>query len=152
MDRTGAGFGSPDPAPTYHPAGDAAGTGNITTLITGVLEDSSTLIKQHFAMLQAEVKQDVTRVTAGAKYLGVGAFVAAVGFFFVLAGVPPMIHYFFPQVPLWACWMSFGTVLLIAGAIGLLVGKSLMAKFNPVPEKTLNALSENASWLTKPQK
>ena len=153
MATTGAGVG-PDPAPTYHPAGaDASpGTGNMTSLIAGVLADSSSLIKQHFEMLQAEVKQDVTRVTSGAKYLGVGAFVAAVGFFFILVGVPYLINYLLPQVPLWACWMSFGTVLAIAGGIGLLVGKNLMAKFNPVPQKTLNAISENASWLTKPQK
>ena len=151
MDRTGGGVGSPDPAPTYHPAGadSTPGTGNITSLIAGILDDSSSLIRQHITMLQAEVKQDVGRVTSGAKYLGVGVFVAAVGFFFVLAGVPPMIYYFFPQVPLFACWMIFGTVLLVAGAIGLLVGKNLMAKFNPVPEKTINALSENVSWLTK---
>ena len=116
------------------------------------MADSTTLIKQHFEMLQAEVKQDVSRVTSGAKFLGVGAFVAAVGFFFILVGVPFCLNYFFPQVPLWACWMSFGTLLLVAGGIGLLVGKSLMAKFNPVPQKTLNAMSENASWLTKPQK
>ena len=148
MDRPSS---TADPSPTYHAAADAPAAGNISQLIAGVLEDSTTLIKQHLVMLQSEVKQDVTRTVSAGKYLGVGAFVAAVGFFFILMGVPFLLNTLFPQLPLWACWMSFGTVLLIAGAVGLVVGKNLMAKFNPLPEKTLNALSENMSWITKRQ-
>ncbi len=146
-----------DPAPTFHSAAEAAtaagaSAGNVATLLGGIIDDSTKLIKEHLVMLQAEVKQDLGKAASGAKYLGVGAFLALVGLFFILVGVPLALHHFFPKLPPWACFMLFGTVLLVAGLVGFLVGQSFMKKFNPLPQKTLNAISENVSWLTKPQK
>ncbi len=150
MDRSGPSPSSgPNPDPTFHPAADAAGAGSITKLISGILDDSTSLIRQQLVMLGAEVKEDVTRTVAAGKYLGVGVFLLLTGLFFVLLGVPPLLHHLFPDLPLWACWMIVGTVILVAGVIALLIGRSLLSKFNPLPDKTLNALSENMSWITK---
>lgn len=138
-----------DPDPTFHPAADPNAPGGITKLISGILDDSTTLIRQQLVMLQAEIKEDVSRTVTAGKYLGAGGFLLLAGLFFILLGVPHLLHYYFPDLPLWACWMIFGTVILAAGVVALLIGRSLLSKFNPLPDKTLNALSENMSWITK---
>ena len=135
------------PEPIHTAAADPP-AGSITKLIAGILDDSTTLFKQHVEMLQAEVKQDLGRAGSAAKYLGLGIFLVLLGLFFFLMGVPLLVHYLVPSLELWACWMIVGAALLVLGGVALVVGRSLMAKFNPVPHKTLNALSENAQWLT----
>ena len=37
--------------------------------------------------------------------------------------------------------------ILVVGIIGLFAGKRIFEKNNPLPDKTLNALEENLSWI-----
>lgn len=140
---------SANPSPTFHAA--AEGTSNIVGLLGGILDDATTLIKQQLTMASQEIKEDLGRTATGAKYLGLGAFLTGLGLLFILMGVPPLLMYL-TGWEAWVCWMLSGLVITIVGLIALGVGGRLMKKFNPIPQKSLNALSENVSWLTKPQK
>ena len=37
--------------------------------------------------------------------------------------------------------------MLVLGLIGLFAGRRIFQKNNPLPDKTLNALEENVSWI-----
>ena len=99
-------------------------------------------------MLRAEVKEDVRRTKDAAIYMGIGAGVAALGSLFVVIGLVYLLNWFAPGLPLFACWMIVGGVIVLGGGIAFLVGKRLFNSFNPLPDKTINALQENLSWIT----
>jgi len=124
---------------------------NVTRLVSGILDDAQKLIGQQMAMVRAEVREDVRRTLSAVKYLGIGVGVAAVGALFVVVGLVPLLHDLAPSLPYWACWMIVGAVFVGLGAAALLAGRSILKSFNPLPDKSLNALQENVSWITTPR-
>jgi len=122
----------------------------VTELVSGIADDAQRLIRQQYQMLRAEVREDIRRTKSGAKYLGLGAFGAFIGALFLLVALPLFLNWIF-YLPSFAGWAIIGGTLLILGAIALFVGKRMFEHFNPLPDKTLNALEENLSWITKHQ-
>src|SRR5262249_11004470 len=96
----------------------------------------------------AEVREDIRRTKSAIKYLGLGAIGVLVGALFLLVAAPLVLNWLF-NLPSFAGWAIIGGTLLILGAIALFVGKRAFDHFNPLPDKTLNALEENLSWITK---
>jgi len=124
---------------------------NATRLVSGILDDAGKLIRQQAALFRAEIREDVRRTLTAVKYLGVGIGVAAVGALFVIVGLVPLLHDLAPSLPMWACWMIIGFAFVALGTAALLVGRSILKSFNPLPDKSLNALQENVSWITTPR-
>ena len=118
----------------------------LTELISGITDDARLLIAQQYQMLRAEVREDVRRTKAAVTYMGFGAAAAAVGLLFLVVALPLLLNWAL-NLPEWAGWAIVGGVLLVAGIIGLLAGRRIFQKNNPLPDKTLNALEENLSWI-----
>lgn len=118
----------------------------MTELISGIADDARRLMAQQYQMLRAEVREDIRRTKSALAYMGFGAAATAVGLLFVIVALPLLISWGF-NLPEWAGWAIVGGVLLIVGIIGLLVGRNIFKKNNPLPDKTLNALEENLSWI-----
>ena len=119
----------------------------MTQLISGIAEDAQQLIRQQYQMLRAEIRQDIKRTTSAAKFLGVGAACFLIGILFLVVSFPLLLNWLF-ALPPWAGWMIIGGSMLTIGGIALYIGKRMFDKFNPLPDKTLNALEENISWMT----
>ena len=51
-----------------------------------------------------------------------------------------------------ASWGIIGGTVVVLGIIAAVVGGRILASYNPLPDKSFNALQENVSWITKPQK
>lgn len=143
---------SSDPGPG---AGTATATGDqpsLTDLVSGIVSDAQTLLRQQVVMLRSEFKEDMRRTKEAAKYIGLGATVAAVGgLFLVVSLVYLLLELTAPRLPEWACWAIVGGVLVGGGLIAMYVGKRIFESFNPLPDKTVNALQENVSWITNRQ-
>lgn len=122
----------------------------LTQLVSGIADDAQRLIQQQYLMLRAEIREDIKRTTAAMKYLGVGAACFVIGSVFFLISLPLLLNWLF-SMPSWAGWMIIACTMLVAGGIALYVGKRMFNKFNPLPDKTLNALEENFSWIAKPR-
>jgi hypothetical protein len=122
----------------------------VTELVSGIAEDAERLIRQQYQMLRAEIREDVRYTKTAIKYLGVGAIGALVGALFLLVALPLFLNWLF-NLPSFAGWAIIGGALLILGAIALFAGKRIFERHNPLPNKTLNALEENLSWIAKPQ-
>ena len=121
----------------------------LTELVSGIADDAQRLITQQYQMLRAEVREDLRRTKAAVTYLGFGAAATAVALLFLVIALPLLINDLLgvttthPEVG----WAIVGGVLLVVGIIGLLAGRRIFQKNNPLPDKTLNAVEENLSWI-----
>jgi hypothetical protein len=122
----------------------------VTELVSGIAKDAERLIGQQYQMLRAEIREDVRYTKSAIKYLGLGAFGALAGALFLLVALPLFLNWLF-NLPSFAGWAIIGGALLILGAIALYAGKRIFERHNPLPDKTLNALEENLSWIAKPR-
>ena len=130
----------------------AAPKPNMTHLVGGILDDAKTLFKQQVVLLKAEVKEDIKKTVAASKFIAMGAGLAVFGAFFFLMGLPLLLNWLVPALPLWACWFIIGGTLLLVGGVSAFVGYKKMTSFNPLPDKSLHALQENISCLTNQPK
>jgi len=136
---------TPLPAATPSPSPVA---GTVTGLVSGILDDAQTLVRQQIEMLKAEVKEDFRRSKRAAEYAGLGIVLLTVGFLGVVTALANLLHEQF-AFSMWASWGITGTIFLAAGGAFAATSYILLERFNPLPDKTFNALQENLSWKTK---
>jgi len=120
---------------------------SVKGLVSGIIEDAQTLIKQQFAMLRAEIVQEASQAAEAGKLLGMGAAFLMIGLSIVSIGFVYLLSWLLPDWPLWACWFAVGAVMAASGALIFIAGKNRLSKVTPRPEKSLNALQENLSWI-----
>jgi hypothetical protein len=128
----------PPAAPGHEPT--------VTQLISGIAEDAQHLIKQQYQMLRAEVKEDIRRTKSALTYMSAGIVASLIGVVFLVVALPLLLNWAFNLAP-WAGFAIVGIVMLLLGILGLFAGKRIFEKNNPLPDKTLNALEENLSWI-----
>ena len=124
-------------ASSYEP--DDVGEVSLGDLVGNVTRDLSTLLRQEFALAQAELKQEATKTAKGGGAMA-GAGLAAV---FVLL---------FLSLALWAGlshvmdagWAALIVALIWAGITGVLfiTGRSRLRQVRPTPERTVETLSQ----------
>ena len=132
--------------------GNGADHSTVAALVSGIVADVQELVRQQIQMLRAEIKEDMDRSKSVAKCMAGAAVLLGIGGLFLLTGVPYMLHYYFSDtLPLWACWMIVGGVLAVGGLIAFFAGQRILNTYNPLPDKTMNALQENVQCLTNPQ-
>ena len=121
----------------------------LTELVSGIADDAQRLIQQQYQMLRAEIREDIRRTKAALAYLAFGIAATLVGAVFLVVALPLLINDALDVVQTrpWVGWAIIGGVMLVVGVVGLLVGRGIFKRNNPLPDKTLNALEENLSWL-----
>jgi len=132
------------PAPPAQPT--------MTELVSGILNDAQTLIRQQLDMLRVEFKEDLRRTKDAVKYIGVGIGLLTVGTLFLTISLVFLLKWLVPQLPDWACWAIVGGVITGLGVAAVYAGKRIFDSFNPLPDKSMHALQENVTWLTNHQK
>lgn len=122
--------------------------GTLTTLVSSILDDAQKLARQQVEMFKAEVKEDFRRSKRAAEFGGLGIVMLTVGFLGLVAALAYFFHEYY-QFSMWASWgITSGIFLLIGGALAA-TSYILLERFNPLPDKTFNALQENLSWKTR---
>jgi len=124
----------------------------VTELVSGIVNDTQTLIRQQIDLMKAELKYDLKRTVEAAKYFGFGIGMCLISSLFLLVSIPLLVHWLFPQLPEFACWAITGGVLLVLGFVAFYLGKRVFDSFNPLPDKSLHAMQENLSWIANPRK
>ena len=129
-------------------ANPPAGEPTLTQLVSGIADDAQRLIRQQYQMLRAEVKEDIRRTKTALAYMSVGIVATLIAVMFLAVALPLVLNDTLNlEAHPWAGWAIVGGVLLVVGLIGLFAGKRVFEKNNPLPDKTLNALEENLSWI-----
>ena len=137
------------PSPViYDKPADAAAAGSMTGLVSGIINDAQKLLHQQAEMLKSEVREDFQRSKRAAEFGAVAVVFTTVGVLVLIAALAYLLHeqYHF------AMWASCGIVGGLFTVIGVACGAFsyvLLERFNPLPDKTFNALKENVTWQTK---
>jgi len=134
----GAGLAQANPAPRTEPG--------LTELVTGIVRDAEELLKQQLTMFKAEFKEDVRNTKEAVIPLFIGIGLSLIGGLFLLVAVALVLNRL--GLPEWASFGIVGGALLVGGVVLFIVGRNKFASFNPLPDKTVEALKENVQWLT----
>jgi len=124
---------------------------SVTSLVTGIISDAEDLFKQQFELLKHEVRDDLRKTKEAGMTLGLGAGLAMVGAILLVQMLVYLTQWLLPDLPLWACYGIWGALMFVGGAILLYVGKSTLDSFNPLPDKSAQALKQNVQWITNPK-
>jgi cytochrome c biogenesis protein CcdA len=121
---------------------------SVTAMVQGIVDDAQELIKQQFALIRAEIKEDVRKGKEAAFSLAVGLVIAFLGCSLLALMLTELLHWSSPDLPLWACHTIVGGILLAIGAALAFLGIKKFKSMNPMPEQSLTALKENLQWTT----
>lgn len=127
-----------------------AQNGSLTELVAGIFNDGQRLLKQQLDMIRSEVREDLRKSRDVAVYLGLGIGLLSLGGMMLLVALVYLMN-FLTGWHLAACWGAVGGATVAFGAVALAAGRRVMNSFNPLPEKSFNALQENVSWIANPQ-
>ncbi|MGW4061467.1 phage holin family protein [Amycolatopsis sp. NPDC004747] len=129
---------APGPAHRTDPPADVADA-SVGELMSNVMKDLSTLVRQEVELAKAEVKAEAGKAAKGAGMLGGAGFA---GYLVVL----------FLSIALWqglANVMDSGWAALIVAVVWVIVGAALYAtgrrevrRINPKPERTVETLQQ----------
>lgn len=124
---------------------------SLTSLVSGIVNDAQELMKQQMALFQAEVKEDMRKTSEAAVSLAAGAVVALVGAIVLCFALVYLLNWAFPETPLWVWYAVVGGVVTGTGLGLVMVAWVKFRSFNPLPDKTAQALKENLEWKTTPR-
>ncbi|HEV8712764.1 MAG TPA: phage holin family protein [Candidatus Binatia bacterium] len=122
---------------------------SVVALLGGIVNDAKELLVQEVALIKLEVQDALRKAKTAALTLGIGIGVAAVGG--TLLGLM-LVHLLevFTEMPLWGCYGTVGSGLVVLGTVLLAAGKTTIEELDVVPRQTVETLKENAQWLTEP--
>jgi len=140
------------PPPTPARTNETAGQPTLTELVAGMLNDASRLFGQHIDMLKAEFQDDLRRTKEAGFVAGLGVALMTIGGITLVTALVQFLVWLIPELPNWAASAIVGGVFAVLGLIAVYAGKRMFESFNPLPEKTFNALQENLSWISKAPK
>jgi Putative Actinobacterial Holin-X, holin superfamily III len=136
------------PAPTTPPTAPPNGSAPpVTKLVGEIIEDAQKLLNQQAEMFKAEVREDFRRSKRAAEFGSVGIVCATVGAMGLITALAYFLHEQY-QFNMWASWGIVGGIFLIVGIALGVTSYILLERFNPLPDKTFNALKENITWKT----
>ena len=127
------------------------GQPSVTELVSGIVSDAERLFKQQIEMVRAEFKEDMRRTRNVVLAFAVGAVLLAVGVVMLIVAGAHLLHEQ-TRLPLSASWAIIGGSVVLLGVVAAVVGGRILASYNPLPDKSFNALQENVSWITNPRK
>jgi len=133
-------------ATDLHPGTESSLSG----LLTGLINDGQELLKQQLTLFKHEVEDDFRKTRAASAALVGGALVALVGGVLLSLSLVHLLNWLMPTWPLWACYLVVGGVIAAIGCGLTAAAYHQFQTFNPLPDKTAQALQENLEWKTKP--
>jgi uncharacterized membrane protein YqjE len=139
------------------PAPQTAATADLEQLpsLFGRLgDDVMRLLDTKLNLLKVEVTEDVSAYVRSAVLIGVGGFIAAVGFALLNIALALGISAFMPadwqQASRYAVgFVLTGVLYLIVGGIIITVMKNRLARRDLVPDRSVEELRKDKEWLKK---
>lgn len=122
------------------------GEPGVTKLVGGIIEDIQELFKSQLDLFRAEIQDDMRRTKEAGTLVIAGVLVLLLGSIFLGLMVVYLLSWQFPELPLWGSFGIVGGSAAILGTILYLWGREKFASFNPLPDKSVEALKENLQW------
>jgi len=128
---------------------------SLASLLQGITNDLGDLIKHHLQFAQAEMKSDLRKSADAGCYLACGVGTSFLGAGLLSLMMVYLLHWLTPPpgsdpagLRLWASFAIVGVVITGIGFGLTFVGWKKFQSFNPLPDKTADAVKENLQWLT----
>jgi len=125
---------------------------SMTSLVRGIINDASDLIRQEIRFARTEIKSDVRKTTRAGAVLALGVAAACIGVVLVALMTVHLIHTLSgagdsATIPLWGCYGIVAAVFLAVGSGVTWVGYNALQRINPMPEETAQSVKENVEWI-----
>ena len=121
---------------------------SVTGLVTGIVNDTQELIKQHLELFRTEVKEDFTKTKQAVIPLVIGVVVMGVGALLVCFTLVYLLEWAArPRLELWVCYAIVSGLFVLGGGILIYAGKKKFDSFNPLPDQTIKEIQ----WTIKPK-
>ena len=143
---------STKPIPPQPALGNTYERSSFSSLISGIVDDAQSLLKQQVGMFKSEVTTDFDRLKVMAKCYALAGVLAVFAILFFMFTMVYLIHDLAPGLPFSACWAIVTGVLIVSTIVAGLIGYRSMKKFSPIPTKSIESLEENISWATNQRK
>lgn len=128
---------------------------SVVGIISGIIDDFQRLISQQMDMVRAEIRTDWDKTKSAIWPIAVGSVVLLIGGILLSVMFVYLIHWATSPpntdpatIPLWGCFGLVAAGFLLLGSALLGTGIHKFHTFNPLPEKSAEALKENVKWLT----
>jgi len=122
--------------------------GTVTALLAGIVQDAQRLLSQQIELLKVEIKEDIRKTLVGVGFIAAGAGMLLVGALLLCFMLVHLLHWAFPGLDLWLCFLIVGGGLTLLGATLVFAAAYRFSTFNPLPDQTLQGLKENLQWKT----
>jgi len=123
--------------------------GSVAELLTGIVHDAQRLLGQQLALFKQEVREDMQKARDAALSLALASSLLFLGAIMLCVMCAYLLHEV-AGLPVWGSFAIVGGVLTAVGGVLAYIGREQLKSFNPLPEKTAQALEENLEWKTKP--
>jgi len=115
-------------------------------LVSGVLQDLESVVRNEIKLAKAELKEDAAVAGRGIAYVAAAAGVGFVGFIILMLAVAYLLDIW---LPLWVAAGIVGIALLVVAAILAFAGKSNLSASSLKPEQTIESLKEDKAWASR---
>jgi hypothetical protein len=125
---------------------------NMASLLAGIVKDIQDLFRQQVALVRTEVREDFRKSKEAAFPMAIGLWLAVLGS--ILLSITLALALSPAGANVLSYWASFGlvgVVVFLAGGGLVYFGKKKFESFNPLPDKSAEALKENLEWIAKPK-
>jgi hypothetical protein len=122
---------------------------SLTGLVKGIIDDVQDLTKQQFNLLKQEIKEDATKTGSALMPVVIGLVVALAGGLLLGHALALGLSALF-TIQAWAGYLIAGVLITGIGAVLVFAGLHKFRTFNPLPDRSLEALKENVQCLTHP--
>jgi hypothetical protein len=122
---------------------------SLSALLSGIVTDAQKLFRQQTELFRQEVREDVRKTQEAAVPMALGLCLAGMGGLLLL--VTAALGLWAAGLQLWVSFLIVGAAAFLIGGALFAVGKQKFDSFNPLPDKSAEALKENLEWLTKPK-
>jgi hypothetical protein len=113
---------------------------SLSTLLSSLTNDLSTLVSEEFALARSEAKETQTQMIQGLVSFGTAVVVAISGFTILLTAAVDGLNYV-----LWP-WLSaliIGVLFCGIGLMLMLIGRSRLKAQNMTPDRTIRSVKQN---------
>jgi hypothetical protein len=121
---------------------------SVTALLSGIGNDAKELLAQEVALTKLQVQDALRKAKTAAITLGIGIGIVIVGGMMLMLMLVQVLAAY-TALPLWGCYGSVGSGLVLLGTILLAAGKTTVEELDVIPPQTVETLKETAQWLTE---
>jgi len=120
----------------------------MTNLVKGVIDDVQKLTKQQLELFKQELQEDFSKTRTAALPMLAGLGVMLIGTLLLGITLALLLQWALPHMPYWAAFAIVTVLMVGTGAALFYAGMKKFETFNPLPDRTLDALKDNVQSLT----